>query len=80
MATYPRINLTNSNWTVIASVAVDRTAQVLGASVWVSDDASPNEDTAQQIKAGERFFIASGKTYRVRRTGGTAAQVRLMDY
>ena len=79
MATYPQINLTSSGWTTIASVAVDRTAQVLGGPVWISDDDVPNVDNAQRINTGERFFIASGKTYKVRRVAGTA-QLRLMDY
>lgn len=79
MATYPAISLTTSGWTDITSAGVDRTAQVMGGDVWVSDDASPSDDTAQRLRDGERFFIASGKTYKARRISGFT-QLRLMDY
>lgn len=79
MATYAPVYLGNSNWVDVPSVGVDRTAQALGGDVWISDDASPNVDRAQRIMHGERFFIASGKTYKVRRVAAVA-QLRLMDY
>lgn len=78
MATYPSVTVTSA-WTAVASAGVDRTAQVLGGDVWISDDASPSEDTAQMIRNGERFYIASGRTYQARRSSGTP-NLRLMDY
>lgn len=80
MATYPAINATSGAWTEVPAAPTDRTAQVLVGRVWVSDDASPSEATAQFIAEGERFFIAANRVYRVKSFAATGVQVRLMDY
>lgn len=79
MATYPAITLGDNNWVDVASAGTDRSAQVLGGDVWISDDASPTTDNAQRLAVGERLFIASGRTIKVRRVAAVA-QLRLMDY
>jgi len=81
MATYPRVIAAPGSWTVIPPATTDRTAQILDADVWVSDDINPTAATAQQIENGERFFIAANKTYKIRPIFSyTTSQVRLMDY